>query len=78
LNASSVLFDTVAVYLADPGPKPLIGFETLNIAVTDEGMTVIAPGGVKMSVATCWKDLDGFCDLLVRTLTALTGRSRFQ
>ena len=69
LQASSVLFDTVAVYLANPGVKPLLELETLSIAVTDDGNTRIDPAGTKMSVATAWKDLDGFRDLLVKTLT---------
>jgi inosine-uridine nucleoside N-ribohydrolase len=70
LTASSVLFDTVAVYLAYPGAKPLVELETLKIAVTDKGMTVIDPAGAPMGVATNWKDLEGYHDLLVRTLSA--------
>ncbi len=66
---SSVLFDTVAIYLAYPGPKPLATMEDLKISVTDQGVTAIDPAGAKMSVATDWKDLDGYCDLLVRILT---------
>ncbi|MCY3021256.1 MAG: nucleoside hydrolase [Planctomycetota bacterium] len=72
LTASSVLFDTVAVYLADPAPKPLIELESLNIAVNDGGFTVIDPAGAKMSVATNWKDLDGYKDHLVKVLLAPT------
>ena len=68
LQASSVLFDTVAVYLANPGVKPLLELETLSIVVTDDGNTRIDPAGKQMSVATAWKDLDGFRDLLVKTL----------
>ncbi len=69
LQASSTLFDTVAVYLANPGDKPLINLEMLPIIVTDDGFTRIDPKGTKMWVATSWKDLDGFRDLLVKTLT---------
>jgi inosine-uridine nucleoside N-ribohydrolase len=69
LQASSTLFDTVAVYLANPGNKPLIQFETLPIIVTKDGFTRIDPKGKKMLVATSWKNLDGFRDLLVKTLT---------
>jgi inosine-uridine nucleoside N-ribohydrolase len=69
LTESSTLFDTVAVYLADPGPKPLLELETLNISVSDQGMTVIDPAGAKMTVATSWKNLSGYRDFLVRTLT---------
>ncbi len=69
LQASSILFDTVAIYLANPGDRPLIQFETLPIIVTNDGLTRIDPKGKKMLVATYWKDLDGFRDLLVKTLT---------
>jgi inosine-uridine nucleoside N-ribohydrolase len=68
LKASSVLFDTVAVYLALPGPKPLLQLKTLPIAVTDDGFTRVDHAGRKMAVATQWKDLDGYRDLLVKTL----------
>jgi inosine-uridine nucleoside N-ribohydrolase len=69
LQASTTLFDTVAVYLANPGDKPLLTFETLPILVTDDGITRIDPKGKKMLVATSWKNLDGFRDLLMKTLT---------
>jgi len=29
LTASTTLFDTVAVYLANPGPKPLVKLESV-------------------------------------------------
>mgnify|MGYP000434754032 FL=1 len=68
LTASSTLYDTVAIYLAYPGDRPLVEFEQLKIAVTDDGYTRIDDSGTPMSVATRWKDLDGFRDLLVRVL----------
>jgi len=68
LKSSSVLFDTVAVYLANPEAKPLLGIEELSITVNDAGTTAIDPAGVKMNVATTWKSLDDYCDLLVKTL----------
>lgn len=68
VDASSTLFDTVAVYLALPGPKPLLEMKELRIKVTDDGMTRVDPAGARMSVATAWKDLDAFKDLLVKTL----------
>ncbi|MGD0089332.1 MAG: nucleoside hydrolase [Planctomycetota bacterium] len=68
LKESSVLFDTVAVYLARPEAKPLMEIEDLNITVTDAGVTAIDPAGVKMSVATSWKDLEGYRGLLVQVL----------
>lgn len=68
LQASSKLFDTAAVYLANPGDKPLVKLETLSIRVTDDAFTRIDPKGKNMSVATEWKDLNRFHDLLVKTL----------
>ncbi len=68
VTESSILFDTVAVYLAYPGPKPLIRLEQLNINVNNEGFTLIDPNGAKMSVATEWQDLDAYHDLLVKVL----------
>ena len=67
-TGSSTLFDTVAVYLADPGPKSLLNLETFNIAVDDKGMMRIDPAGIKTTVAASWKDLPGYSDFLVRTL----------
>ena len=64
---SSTLFDTVAVYLAFA--TDLVKMEELPIAVTPEGMTVIRPGAHPVNVATEWKSLDGFRDLLVERLT---------
>jgi inosine-uridine nucleoside N-ribohydrolase len=69
LTASTTLFDTVAVYLANPGPKPLVKLEMLPISVTDKGITQIDPKGHKMWVATYWNDLDGYRDLLMKTYT---------
>ncbi|SDT89452.1 Inosine-uridine nucleoside N-ribohydrolase [Verrucomicrobium sp. GAS474] len=67
---STVLFDTVAVYLAfsHAGMK----LESLPIAVTDKGMTVIDPSGPTLSVATEWNDpsaIQAFEKLLVERLT---------
>lgn len=69
LKASTTLFDTAAVYLAYPGNRPLMERETLSILVTDDGFTRIDPAGKKMSVAVNWTSLDGYHDLLVKTLT---------
>jgi inosine-uridine nucleoside N-ribohydrolase len=69
LKESSILFDTVAVYLALPGEKTHVTMEDLTITVDDKGMTLIDPAGAKMSVATAWKDKDGYEDLLVKILT---------
>ncbi len=63
---SSVLFDTVAVYLAFT--SELCRMERLGIRVTDDGLTVTDPHGKPMEVATAWKNLDGYRDFLVRRL----------
>jgi len=68
-TGSSTLFDTVAIYLAIS--HDLVKTEPLSIRVTNDGMTVIDPQGKAMQVATEWKDLPGFEDLLVRRLTGV-------
>jgi len=64
---SSTLFDTVAVYLAYT--EELLKMEKLGIRVDDSGFTRIDAAAKPMNVATEWKDLDAFRDLLVRRLT---------
>jgi inosine-uridine nucleoside N-ribohydrolase len=64
---SSTLFDTVAVYLAYT--DEWLKMEKLGIRVDDAGFTRIDPAAKPMNVATEWKDLDAFRDLLVRRLT---------
>jgi inosine-uridine nucleoside N-ribohydrolase len=68
LQASSVLFDTVAIYLAKAADRSLLKMETLPIAVTSDGFTRIDPKGKTMAVATDWKDLNAYRDLLVKVL----------
>ena len=67
LEASSVLFDTVAIYLAFS--ERLLNVEKLPIRVTDDGFTRIDPAGKPMACATSWKDLGAFEDFLVQRLT---------
>jgi len=67
LNKSSVLFDTVAVYLAIQ--QNFCTMENLGIKVTDNGMTVIDDKAKKIHTATAWKNLDGYRDFLVDRLT---------
>jgi inosine-uridine nucleoside N-ribohydrolase len=70
LAASSVLFDTVAVYLAyPPADRPLVELETLSIAATSDGFTRIDPKGRSMKVATAWKDLDAYEAWLAKRLS---------
>jgi len=68
LGESTILFDTVAVYLALPGPRTLITLEDLRITVGDDGGTLITPTGMPMKVATSWTSLDGYVEQLVATL----------
>jgi inosine-uridine nucleoside N-ribohydrolase len=63
---SSVLFDTVAVYLAFA--QNFCTMERLGIRVTDDGSTLIDKHAKKVDVATDWKSLDGYLDLLVNRL----------
>jgi inosine-uridine nucleoside N-ribohydrolase len=63
---SSVLFDTVAVYLSFT--RQFCKMERLGLRVTDEGFTVLDEHAKQMDVATEWNDLDGFRDLLVSRL----------
>ncbi len=68
VTRSSILFDTVAVYLACPGPRTLLRLEDLRINVNPDGFTKIDPAGVPMSVATGWRSLGGYGDWIVRGL----------
>lgn len=67
LTESSILFDTVAVYLA-LYDRALAMMEDLKIRVTDDGFTRPDEAGRMMSVATDWRDLNGYYDLLVKVL----------
>jgi inosine-uridine nucleoside N-ribohydrolase len=66
-HSSTVLYDTVAVYLAMH--RDLCRMERLKIRVTDDGFTRIDPAGDTMDVATSWRSLDGYRDFLVKRLT---------
>ena len=63
---STVLFDTVAVYLAFS--RQLCKMERLGIRVTGDGFTVIDEQAKPMEVATAWKNLEGFRQLLADRL----------
>jgi inosine-uridine nucleoside N-ribohydrolase len=68
IDASSVLFDTVAAYLSFS--TELLNMERLSIVVTDDGFTREDPQGKAMDCAMTWKDLPAFEDFLVTRLTA--------
>jgi formylglycine-generating enzyme required for sulfatase activity len=64
---SSVLFDTVAIYLAMG--TDLVEMESLGIRVTDDGYTVIDEKAKKINCAMKWKNLDAFENLLIERIT---------
>lgn len=64
---STILFDTVAVYLAFA--KDFLEMEELGVRVTDDGFTRIDGDAKKIWCATGWKDRDTFEELLVTRLT---------
>ena len=66
-NETSVLFDTVAIYLGFS--EELLNIEELKIKITDRGLTQINEKGSLVRCATSWKDLQGFKNLLVNRLT---------
>jgi inosine-uridine nucleoside N-ribohydrolase len=69
-SRSSTLFDTVAIYLGFSDEH--LKIEKLPIRVTDDGFTMIDRSGKMMRVATEWKDMGAFEDLLVKRLTGPT------
>ena len=64
---SSILFDTVAVYLGFS--EDLLRMEDLPVSVTDEGFTRIREGAKTIRCATGWNDYPSFEDLVVDRLT---------
>ncbi len=65
---TSVLYDTVAVYLAFS--QDWLEMEQLPVCITNEGRTVIDETGKVCNCATGWKDANAFLDLLVERLCA--------
>ncbi|HWC36919.1 MAG TPA: nucleoside hydrolase [Acidimicrobiales bacterium] len=74
-DRTTPLFDTVAVYLAYA--EDLVEIEHLPIAVRDDGMTQVAPGGHQVRVATRWHDAERFADHLLARLTYDQGDTRW-
>lgn len=66
-DASSILYDTAAVYLAYSEDYALI--ETRKLIVDDQGHTLIAPDGKEVRCQLGWKDRKAFDAFLVKTLT---------
>lgn len=63
---SSVLYDTVAVYLAYA--FDLLEMEKIHIRITDGGLTVPDPNGDEVLAALRWRSLDGFYEHLLERL----------
>jgi hypothetical protein len=63
---SSLLYDTVAVYLAFS--ESLLEMEQLPIIVTDDGRTLVDDGGQLVNCAMQWKDQTAFESLLTERL----------
>jgi len=69
---SSILFDTVTIYLAFS--EDLLVIENLGIRVTDDGRTAIDNSAKTIRCATEWKDLSAFEDLLTQRLIGKQGQ----
>ncbi len=63
---SSVLYDSVAVYLAFS--DAYLAMETLPVLVTNDGKTLIDDAGVPVSCAMDWQNKESFLDLLTERL----------
>ena len=63
---SSLLYDTVAVYLAFA--EDLLEMETLPVLVTDDGKTLIDDRGAPTRCATGWRDYPAFQHLVAERL----------
>ncbi|MBL6903932.1 MAG: nucleoside hydrolase [Candidatus Azotimanducaceae bacterium] len=63
---SSILYDTVTVYMAFS--EDLLEVETLPIAVTDEGRTIIDESAQKIRCAMRWQDQAAFEQLVAERL----------
>lgn len=70
---SSVLFDTVAVYMAYS--LETLQMETMRLSVTDEGRTVRDDAGTEIQVAIGWTNLPAFIDHLTERLLSGAGQS---
>ena len=69
-SRSSILFDTVAVYLAFA--RDFCRMENGGVQISDDGFTRIDDKGNRVNAATAWVDLDAFRDLLIARLTGIS------
>lgn len=65
-DSSSILFDTVAVYLAYD--QALCEMETIKLSIDDKGNTVPDENGRPVSCALKWTNRDAFEELLIDSL----------
>lgn len=72
-DASSVLFDTAAVYLAIE--QTLCTMETINLSIDNVGNTVPDEKGRPVKCGMAWKDRDAFEIFLTKALTAHPNQS---
>ncbi|MHA1377418.1 MAG: nucleoside hydrolase [Candidatus Helarchaeota archaeon] len=63
---TTILFDTVAIYLAFS--EDFVNIENLKIEITEKGFTKISNEGKNIRCATSWNDLQAFKDLIVNRL----------
>jgi inosine-uridine nucleoside N-ribohydrolase len=66
-RGTSILFDTVAVYLAFD--TAYCDMRSMRVQVTDDGFTRESADGTEMQVAYAWKDLDSYLDFLTERMT---------
>ena len=66
-SCSSILYDTVAVYMAFS--TEYLKLEKMRLVVDDKGYTRESADGITADVAMDWKDLGAFEDHLVKRLT---------
>ncbi len=65
---TSILFDTVAIYLAFS--EELLNIDDLKLEVTETGFTKISKKGNNIRCARSWKDLQAFKNFIVNRLTS--------
>jgi inosine-uridine nucleoside N-ribohydrolase/dienelactone hydrolase len=72
-DVTSILFDTLAIYLAHS--EDWVNVETVNLSIDAEGNTNVDPAGRPVRCALSWKDRAAYEDHFVNALTAPAGVS---
>jgi len=65
-NQSSILYDSVAIYLAFA--NEYLEMEELGVQVTEDGKTILDQTAPRVNCAMNWRDKDAFLDLLCERL----------